>query len=198
MLRASSILIHSFLQDVEELSEDEFLAKHDTPFLVIPGVEREAFVSSLQRLATELDEQSELEVPQEDHLVICLALRPKYGPSMDRITMGRAPTADVVLLDDTVSKFHAELSWDPTHEKCRVTDNRSRNGTKVSDVRLTPGGSVTVSSGVTVALGNVQGKFFAPGAFLAWLKNRTGAGLGTSWLLDLPNEDSNLSASRTM
>ena len=198
MLRPSSILVNSFLQDVEELSEDDFLAKHDTPFLVIPGVEREAFVSALQRLATELDEQSELEVPQEDHLVVCLALRPKYGPSMDRITLGRAPTADVVLLDDTVSKFHAELSWDPSHEKCRVTDNGSRNGTKVSDVRVTPGASVNLSSGVTITLGNVQGKFFAPGAFLAWLRNRVEAGLGASWLVDLPSEESSLSASRTM
>ena len=198
MLRTSPILSNFFLQEAQELSEEEFLAKHDTPFFVIPGIDREAFVSSLQRLSIDLAERSELEVPEQEHLIVCLALRPKYGPSMDRITLGRDPSADVVVLDDTISKFHAEISWDPAREKCRLTDNGSRNGTKVSNVRVTPGGSVNLSSGVTIALGNVQGRFFAPGAFLAWLKNRVGAGLDTSWLVDLSNEDSNLSASRTM
>ena len=198
MLRPSPNLLSSFLLDAEELSEEEFFAKHDTPFLVIPGIEREAFVASLQSLAAELEGDSLSDIPDQEHLIVCLALRPKYGPSMDRITLGRDPSADVVILDDTVSKFHAEVSWDPAHEKCRLTDNGSRNGTKVSNVRVTSGGSVNLSSGVTVALGNVQGRFFAPGAFLAWIKNRVGAGLDTSWLVDLSNDDSNLSASRTM
>lgn len=52
----------------------------------------------------------------------------------DRLTVGTAKTNDLVLTDETVSRFHAEL--EVVEDGVLVTDNGSRNGTFVGDVRV--------------------------------------------------------------
>ena len=200
MLRPEPIFLETYLRDAESLSEDEFLAQFDHPFLLIPGIER----NSLSQLYGAVSRESTTEQKpsgasgddQDNTVILCLGMRPKYGLSFDRMTVGRASEADIVILDDTVSKFHAEFSWDATRERCVITDLNSRNGTRIAGEKLKAGANGKLSTGMVLSLGNIQARFFTPRAFLSWLRTRLGAGLDTSWLLGMGSEDSTYNSVR--
>lgn len=198
MLREDPILLQSFLREVDELSEDEFLARHDHPFLVMQTVE-------LSRLKTEI----EAALPHEHKacalwaevapmttsesnttVIVCLGLRPKHGLSFDRMILGRAPEADIVVLDETVSKFHLEFSWDVLRERCVVTDLDSRNGTRIEEQAIAAGANARITSGASLNFGTLQTRFFTPRAFLSWLRNRAVSGFEFNSLIGLDSEQS--------
>lgn len=54
----------------------------------------------------------------------------RMGPG-GRIRIGRHASNDLVLSDDTVSRFHAEIGWDPDEDRPHVLDNESANGVEV-------------------------------------------------------------------
>lgn len=64
------------------------------------------------------------------------------------LTVGRAPSNDVVLVDDTVSWHHAQL-WSEANAPW-VRDLGSRNGTWVNDERLTGAARLAVGDAVRV------------------------------------------------
>ena len=112
---------------------------------------------------------------------LCLEVRPKRGPRSNRTSVGRSPDADIVLLDESVSRFHAEISWGESREKCFVTDLGARNGTFLDNVRLSADGRGELYPGAVVGFGAVVTRFYSPTAFLAWLKTgapRAGASPG--------------------
>ena len=194
MLRSEPIFLDTYLSEAQKLSENEFLAKYDHPFAVIPGFE----ITSLSKLYASVGDKrlaeesrySEYTNNSENAVVLCMGLRPKHGLSSDRMTLGRSPDADVVVLDETVSNLHAELSWDSSHERCVITDLHSRNRTQVGDQVLQPGANSRISSGMSFAVGNIRARFFAPRAFLSWLKNRSDAPTTSGWSVGLSSEDS--------
>ena len=51
-------------------------------------------------------------------------------------TVGRLPDMDIVVDHPSVSKRHAELSWDEGIRRCSVKDLGSRNGTMLNDAFL--------------------------------------------------------------
>jgi hypothetical protein len=53
---------------------------------------------------------------------LCLEARPKLGGLARRITIGRSPEADVVLIDETISRIHAEVLWDAEKTKGVLRD----------------------------------------------------------------------------
>lgn len=203
MLRADPIFLETYLRDAENLSEDEFLGRFDHPFAVIPGIE----ISSLNELYRSVGREQPSEVVREpkagkdgedNSVILCLGLRPKHGVSFDRMTVGRTADADIVILDDTVSKIHAEMSWDAYRERCVITDLGSRNGTTVAGQVVNSGANARVSSGMIISLGNIQARFFVPRAFLSWLKNRLGSSIDTNWLVGMGSEDSTYNSSRRL
>lgn len=52
----------------------------------------------------------------------------------DSIRIGRAPDCEVIVDDDTVSKYHARIEW--KSERAVVEDLNSSNGTFLNTVRL--------------------------------------------------------------
>ena len=86
------------------------------------------------------------------------------------VTVGRAPNMDVVLEDDSVSKFHAFFTQDA--DGWLLEDAGSTNGTLVNDHKLTPhGGGTRLRVGARVVFGSAPAfSFFPPRDFHALLR----------------------------
>ena len=70
----------------------------------------------------------------------------------ERITIGRAPTNQIVLHDERASRSHAEIR--DTGGGWAIRDLESRNGTLLGDVRLT--GDHPLAAGDVVTIGRVE------------------------------------------
>jgi two-component system, NtrC family, response regulator GlrR len=70
---------------------------------------------------------------------------------LERIVVGTAPSADVVLTDRAVSRLHAEL--DPRDDGLWVRDLGSRNGTFVEGIRVI---SANIPNGAKLQLGRTE------------------------------------------
>lgn len=68
-------------------------------------------------------------------------------------TVGRLPDCDVVVDHPSVSKRHAELSWDEAIRRCAVRDLGSRNGTLLNEGAL-DSGSFVVSDDDVLTFGD--------------------------------------------
>ncbi len=55
---------------------------------------------------------------------------------VDEFIVGRLPDCDIVVDDPSVSKRHAQLTWNAAQRTCVVRDLGSRNGTYVDEVEL--------------------------------------------------------------
>jgi hypothetical protein len=193
MLRKNLPPLDTYLADAVQLDAATFLARHAWPMLVIPEPDPKVMAKLVRpdTLIHHHDDETVM-VPSDpssprmsgaslDALV--LELRPKENGSKDKMTIGRAPEADVVLIDETISRLHAELAWDPEKERATITDLGGRNGTTVDGSRLPMRGKMTLIPGSVVAFGALLTRFYSPRSFLAWLSTgapRAGAAPG-SW-----------------
>jgi DNA-binding NtrC family response regulator len=86
---------------------------------------------------------------------VAVVAGPARGASWDgrreRCAIGSHPSNDLVIDDDTVSRFHCELAIAGAH--VRVRDLGSRNGTACAGIRIA---DASVPGGVTLALGHTQ------------------------------------------
>jgi pSer/pThr/pTyr-binding forkhead associated (FHA) protein len=70
--------------------------------------------------------------PAKPILVVrCPGRKPVRAGPGGRIRIGRHASNDLVLADDTVSRFHAVIAWDPDEDRPHVVDNESANGVEV-------------------------------------------------------------------
>ena len=51
----------------------------------------------------------------------------------ERLVLGREDSVDIQLMDADVSRFHAEVTWDPDDMLYRLRDLDSSNGTRIND-----------------------------------------------------------------
>lgn len=72
------------------------------------------------------------------------------------ITVGRTDNNDIVLPDQSVSRFHAYFQHDTKTDLWKLTDAESKNGTFLAGVRLSPQESVKVESGMRFKFGDVE------------------------------------------
>ncbi|MCO5169765.1 MAG: FHA domain-containing protein [Planctomycetes bacterium] len=92
----------------------------------------------------------------------CAGKKPlRMGPG-ERIRIGRHASNDLVLSDDTVSRFHAAVEWDPDEDRPQIVDNDSANGVEVDgeliDARChLPGGNQVVIGRFTIAVEVTEG-----------------------------------------
>jgi hypothetical protein len=190
MLRKDLPPLDSYLADAISLERSVFFARHPWPVLVIPEPDPK-IMARLIRPDTLIhydDETVMLSDPSSPRMsgasldALVLEVRPKPSSTPARITIGRAPEADVVLIDETISRMHAEMSWDPDHERASLTDLGGRNGTTVDGTKLKPRGKTSLIPGSVVLFGALATRFYSPTAFLAWLQTgapRAGAAPGT-------------------
>jgi hypothetical protein len=182
MLRPDLAPLDVYLADAMLLDPQEFQARHPWPMLVIaePDWDKikrlsrpETLVTGMPRPALyELLDLTSAAASGATLDALCLPLRPKHGADRS-LQLGRAPEADVVLLDETISKIHAELRWVPAQERAWLTDLGSRNGTYLDEVRLAPNAPNELTPGAVVFFGSLLTRYYPPSAFLGWLS--TGA-----------------------
>lgn len=85
------------------------------------------------------------------------------------VTVGRVDNNDLVLQDDSVSRFHAYFRLDD-RQGWFVTDAESRNGTWVDGVKLAPNERAPVRDGCSVRMGVAELKFMLPASVFKMLE----------------------------
>ena len=88
------------------------------------------------------------------------------------ITVGRTSNNDVVLFDNTVSRFHAVLSFDEKSGSWRVEDAESQNGTYVNEVKLAPRVPTPLADGMPLRFGAVGLVFLTPDGLVRLLEGK--------------------------
>lgn len=78
------------------------------------------------------------------------------------LTIGRSRTCDVVLASFSVSKLHATITHDRERDLFVVTDEGSRNGTRIDGVAVDPARGTALYAGAKVAFGDVSYVFLDP------------------------------------
>jgi hypothetical protein len=114
-------------------------------------------------------------MPQRPEVGDPLLLEVKKGKSALNalgfgITVGRTSNNDVVLFDNTVSRFHAVLSFDEKSHSWRVEDAESQNGTFVRDARLLPRTPVALADDTALRFGGVNLRFLLPEGLTRFLE----------------------------
>lgn len=86
--------------------------------------------------------------------------------SVDRaataFTVGRARTCDVVIASYSVSKLHATIAHDAERDVFVVTDEGSRNGTRIDGNPVDPAGGSALYAGAKISFGDVSFVFLDP------------------------------------
>jgi hypothetical protein len=95
----------------------------------------------------------------------------KENAFKQRVTIGRTSNNDIVLEDNSVSRFHAYLEQAEDGE-WGLVDAGSRNGSFVGGRRLSVRTRVALLNGNSVRIGAVQLTYFSAGGFLEMLKRR--------------------------
>jgi hypothetical protein len=72
------------------------------------------------------------------------------------VRIGRGPSNDILLDDDSISGSHARLDWDVNSKAWRITDLGSTNGTYVETVRVAPGVPTPLPFGAGIRFGGVR------------------------------------------
>lgn len=79
----------------------------------------------------------------------------------DSISLGRAPSCDIVIQDSSVSKLHGHFR-DVTADSAEFTDARSVNGTRVEGLLIPSGSSVVVRPRAYLSFGRVRLQVLSP------------------------------------
>lgn len=78
------------------------------------------------------------------------------------VSIGRVASNDVVLEDDSVSRFHAWVSPPLGRRGWQISDAESRNGTWLNDRRLSGSTPVALCDGDQLRLGKARLRFLLP------------------------------------
>jgi hypothetical protein len=175
VLRRDLAPLDSYLADAMSLDEHAFADRYCWPVLVTPEPSPD-LMRKLRRPDTVVQDQVTLTEmdPMAPGMVgasldaLCLVIRP-LDPGRTRMRIGRAPSADVVLIDESISRVHAELSWDPAVERALLMDMDTKNGTFVDQRRLDPKKETLLVPGCVVSFGSLATRYYSPRTFRAWL-----------------------------
>ncbi|MBC7792598.1 MAG: FHA domain-containing protein [Clostridia bacterium] len=158
------VLSH-YVADARSLSAEDFRQRHGDAFLV-----HEASASGFKpvprtKATVAIDTIAENSVGNVPHLKLNFAVFPVRrtgrSPFPNFISIGRAKSNDVIIEDESVSKFHAFFRLTDKGDFV-LQDGGSKNGTLV-DEDIVPdknkGAPVVVESGMRVRFGNVEMTF---------------------------------------
>lgn len=149
--------LSAFADDERALDAAAFAAKHGRGFLVLHGtLLQRAYAPEATRAAGALvvDEST----GDVAFRVFPLVRRPTSAYPF--VTIGRAPDSDVVVVDASVSKFHAYVKEE--RDAFTLQDAKSRNGTFIGEDRVAARGTgapVPLASGASIRFGSVVTTF---------------------------------------
>jgi pSer/pThr/pTyr-binding forkhead associated (FHA) protein len=81
----------------------------------------------------------------------------EYALTAEETLIGRNPTTDITLLDESISREHAIVAWDAEAGAFQIEDLQSTNGTRVNGKRVR---SATLSDGDEIQVGHTSFRFF--------------------------------------
>jgi pSer/pThr/pTyr-binding forkhead associated (FHA) protein len=81
----------------------------------------------------------------------------EYALSEDETLIGRNPTTDITLLDESISREHAIVSFDSATGTWTLEDLQSTNGSKLNGKRVR---SAALADGDEIEVGHTRFKFF--------------------------------------
>jgi len=181
--------IDAYLADAASLDEGAFLDRHPWPWVVVPEPSYD-ILSRIRRPETVIaqSQTQAIELPGP-HLrgasldALCLEARPTAGRELiqAQVRIGRSQDADVVLLDESVSRFHAELHIDRGLGTLSLMDLDAKNGTILDNEPMTPFTPVSLRGREVVRMGAVFARIHTARSFYAWLVEgapRSGAAPG--------------------
>ncbi len=193
VLRADLPPVDVYLGHALSHDDAEFFARHPWPLLVV-GEPSGEVLSRIRRPETIIEEAGGTEEIDLSMALLAAAslddfvlpIRTKRQGPGNRVSVGRASDADLVLLHQSVSRYHADISWGADKEHCFLTDLGARNGTFVDDLQISENGRVEIYGGAVLRFGQVSGRFYTPASFLAWLRGgaQRSGGAPTDWPAD--------------
>ena len=81
----------------------------------------------------------------------------EYALTAEETLIGRNPTTDITLLDESISREHAIVAWDAAAGCFAVEDLQSTNGTRVNGKRVR---SSPLADGDEIQVGHTRFRFF--------------------------------------
>lgn len=148
----------------------DFVESHPWPFVVFTSGPAEASAPADVRMLT-IDRFVVEGTRPVGNSVMAAQIAAK-DPRENVVTIGLAPTCDVVIADSSLSKQHAWFARGA--DGWQLWDNDSVSGTQVNGKLLTSGSSKTLQSGDVITLGYVELTFLAPEAFYSLVKYLVG------------------------
>jgi pSer/pThr/pTyr-binding forkhead associated (FHA) protein len=85
----------------------------------------------------------------------------EYRLTAEETLIGRNPTTDITLLDESISREHAIVAWDAESGAFTIEDLQSTNGTRVNGKRVR---SATLADGDEIQVGHTRFRFLVPDA----------------------------------
>lgn len=150
-------------------SRDEFLGEVTCPYLVLPKVEGRPVPDDT--VTGRVDPAHTIAVWDMQSLL------PVVGEG-DRLTLGRAPTCDVVVNDGRLSRVQATLERNPDGEWL-ISDAGSTNGTRVNLERVPAHRGVPLTAGARIRLAEaIDLVFLTPEALFGVVERVQRAGAG--------------------
>ncbi len=83
------------------------------------------------------------------------------------VTLGRTESNDIVIVDNSVSRFHAYFQLDARTSEWRLVDAESKYGTWIGPMKLPPTQAHPLKDGARLRFGNIEVVFYLPESFLA-------------------------------
>ena len=153
--------------DFRERHGDAFLV-HEAPFQTLKPVARTKATVAIDTLAEASNPQPIIKL----NFAVFPVRRTGRSPFPNFISVGRAKSNDVIIEDESVSKFHAFFRRTEKGPFV-LQDGGSKNGTKVDEEQVpdkNKGSPVVVESGMRVRFGNVEMTFLMTPEFCDLVK----------------------------
>lgn len=87
----------------------------------------------------------------------------RFFLTQDAMSVGRDPSADISVMDQSISRKHARIIKSEKGDKVRIQDLGSQNGTFINNKRLAPNQEADLEKEDMVKLGNTIFKFLPAG-----------------------------------
>ncbi len=88
------------------------------------------------------------------------------------VTVGRTENNDIVIVDNSVSRFHAYFRRDDATGHWSITDADSKNGSRMAGRRLEPRKETPLVDGAEIKFGSVVVTFFLPNSFYEYVRRQ--------------------------
>lgn len=161
--------------DLAGLDVDAFVRRFPNPVLLVhppdPQVADEAPTTRCDRLedARHAPLHHAGRLPSDLSPVRVLTVRKKASGEGETIWLGRSRRCDLLIVDRTISKMHALITYD--HEgRLVLGDGASTNGTFLDEQRLTPGRMVPLHDGAVLRFGALHATWMLPSSLFGLVR----------------------------